>query len=210
MRGSAADRTSALAATVQPLDSAKVAFAAFAGCLPTGAVGGCRMFASSEAQDLVTARFMLSSRLEAAPAAAQRPGSRKGGPKSSEEKVMPRRALVSVVDDDESVRESLPDFLRSFGYNVEPFASAEEFLASDSLERTGCLVLDVAMPGMSGPELQLEMARRRIAIPIVFITAHSAPRVASQVLSRGAVACLLKPFTDAAILDAVNSAMGKP
>ena len=121
-----------------------------------------------------------------------------------------RRELVSVVDDDESVRESLPDFLRSFGYNVEPFASAEEFLASDSLERTGCLVLDVAMPGMSGPELQLEMARRRIAIPIVFITAHSAPRVASQVLSRGAVACLLKPFTDAAILDAVNSAMGKP
>jgi FixJ family two-component response regulator len=118
------------------------------------------------------------------------------------------RRCVSIVDDDESVRESLPDLLRSFGLEVQSFSSAEAFLASDSLERTGCLVLDVAMPGMSGLELQQELARRKRTIPIVFITAHSVERVRSRVLSRGAVACLFKPFSETAILDAVNAALG--
>lgn len=122
---------------------------------------------------------------------------------------MVTRTLVSVVDDDESVRESLPDLLRSFGLEVEPFASAEEFLSSDSLEHTGCLVLDVAMPGMSGLELQLELTRQLHNIPIVFMTAQSVERVRPQVLKRGAVACLFKPFSEAAILDAVNAALGK-
>src|ERR1700726_4902951 len=80
--------------------------------------------------------------------------------------------IVAVIDDDESVRESLPDLLREFGFAVQAFSSAEEFLASDSVARTGCLILDIAMPGMSGPDLQQELMRQRHAIPIVFITAH--------------------------------------
>jgi FixJ family two-component response regulator len=121
---------------------------------------------------------------------------------------MVMRKLVSVVDDDESVRESVPDLLRSFGLEVHPFASAEAFLASESLEHTRCLVLDVAMPGMSGPELQEELARRRIEIPIVFVTAHSVERVRPQVLKRGAVACLFKPFSETDLLAALNLALG--
>jgi FixJ family two-component response regulator len=121
---------------------------------------------------------------------------------------MVMRKLVSVVDDDESVRESLPELLRSFGLEAQPFASAEAFLASDSLQRTGCLVLDVAMPGMTGPELQLELTRQRHDIPIVFITAHSVERVRPQVLERGAVACLFKPFSETDIVGAVHTALG--
>jgi FixJ family two-component response regulator len=118
--------------------------------------------------------------------------------------------LVSVVDDDESVRESLPDFLRSFGHEVWPFASADEFLqCPESLDLTGCLILDVAMPGMSGPELQLELARRDYDIPIVFITGHSDGAVRRQVLNRGAVACLSKPFSDHALIDAVTAALAR-
>ncbi len=122
---------------------------------------------------------------------------------------MVERRLVSVVDDDESVRESLPDFLRSFGHEVLPFASADEFLqCTDDVDRTGCLILDVAMPGMSGIELQLELARRDCNIPIVFITAISDSAVGRQVLTRGAVACLSKPFSEGALLDAVTAALG--
>lgn len=120
---------------------------------------------------------------------------------------MMTRKLVSVVDDDEFVREALPDLLRSFGLEVRPFSSAEEFLASESLDRTGCLVLDVAMPGMSGPELQLELARRKHDIPIVFITANSDDNLRPTVLKRGAVAYLTKPFSEAAMLAAVNAAL---
>ncbi len=120
---------------------------------------------------------------------------------------MTRSNLVSVVDDHESIRESLPDLLRSFGFEVEPFCSAEAFLASPALERTGCLVLDIAMPGMSGPELQRELARRERRIPIVFITSHADEAVNARVLDRGAVACLIKPFGEAAILEAVKAAL---
>ncbi len=121
---------------------------------------------------------------------------------------MQERGLVSIVDDDESVRESLPDFLRSFGHEVRPFASADEFLqCAESLERTGCLILDVAMPGMSGPALQVELARRNRDIPIVFITAYSDGIVRRQVLACGAVACLSKPFSECALLDAVTAAL---
>ena len=116
--------------------------------------------------------------------------------------------LVSVVDDDESVRESLPDLLRSFGLEVEAFSSAEAFLGSESLGRTRCLILDVAMPGMSGPELQQELVRRKHEIPIVFITAHSDERIRPKVLRRGAVGCLFKPFSETALLEAVNAALG--
>lgn len=115
--------------------------------------------------------------------------------------------LISVVDDDESVRESLPDLLRECGFAVRAFSSAEEFLASDYLDQTRCLVLDVAMPGMSGPDLQQELARRRQEIPIVFITAHRDEYVRPRLLERGAVECLFKPFSETALLDALNTAL---
>jgi FixJ family two-component response regulator len=121
--------------------------------------------------------------------------------------VIANRPLVSVVDDDESLRESLPDLLRELGFAVEASASAEEFLASDHLGRTRCLLLDVAMPGMSGPELQDELARRGHAIPIVFITARQDDGIRPRVLAAGAVACLYKPFSETALLDAVHAAL---
>ena len=116
------------------------------------------------------------------------------------------RSLVSVVDDDESVRESLPDLLREFGFAVEAFSSAEEFLESDCVCETRCLVLDIAMPGMSGPDLQRELTVRRKEIPIVFITAHRDETVRPRLLEQGAVECLFKPFSDTALREALNAA----
>jgi FixJ family two-component response regulator len=121
--------------------------------------------------------------------------------------MIPEPSLVSVVDDDESIREALPDLLRQFGFAAEAFASAEAFLASELVSETGCLLLDVAMPGMSGPELQQELTRRRQKIPIVFITAYGDASVLRPLLARGAVQCLVKPFSDAALLDAVGAAL---
>jgi FixJ family two-component response regulator len=117
-------------------------------------------------------------------------------------------SLVSVVDDDESVRESLPDLLREFGYVAQAFSSAEEFLASGYVGQTSCLILDIAMPGMTGPELQRELIRLRHQIPIVFITAHGDESTRPRMLEQGAVECLSKPFSDAALLEALNAALG--
>ncbi|WP_280155776.1 response regulator [Piscinibacter sp. XHJ-5] len=116
-------------------------------------------------------------------------------------------ALISVVDDDESVREALPDLLGEFGFAAHAFSSAAEFLASGHLERTECLLLDVAMPGMTGPELQLELKRRGVGIPIVFITAHSDEGLRPRLIAQGAVECLSKPFSDTALFDAVTTAL---
>jgi FixJ family two-component response regulator len=127
-------------------------------------------------------------------------------PSGHEESVMPKRALVSVVDDDESVRESLPDLLREFGYAARAFSSAEEFLASDCVGQTRCLILDVAMPGMTGPDLQRELVRRHCEIPVVFITAHGDEALRPRLLEQGAVACLFKPFSDTDLLKALNDA----
>jgi FixJ family two-component response regulator len=121
--------------------------------------------------------------------------------------MMGTRSLVSVVDDDESVRESLPDLLREFGFATEVFSSAEAFLASDVVTETNCLLLDIAMPGMSGSELQQELIRRRQQIPIVFMTAQRDERVRPHVMAHGAVECLLKPFSDTALLAALNAAL---
>ncbi|MGH9475332.1 MAG: response regulator [Terriglobales bacterium] len=121
--------------------------------------------------------------------------------------MMDRRALVSVVDDDESVRESLPDLLREFGFDVRAFASAEEFLSSGSLGHTDCLVLDIAMPGMSGLDLQRELMLRGQKIPIIFITAHGDARTRPQVLQQGAVECLFKPFSETALREALDAAI---
>jgi FixJ family two-component response regulator len=116
-------------------------------------------------------------------------------------------SLISVVDDDESVRESLPDLIREFGFAVEAFSSAEEFLASARLDQTNCLILDVTMPGMSGPDLQQELARRQKEIPIVFITAHGEESVCRRLLDFGAVACLFKPFSESALMEAITLAL---
>ena len=118
------------------------------------------------------------------------------------------RSLVSVVDDDESVRESLPDLIRQFGFAAQAFSSAEAFLASGVLNQTSCLLLDIAMPGMSGTELQEELLRRRYAIPIVFVTATDDRTVRPRVIAQGAVECLFKPFSETALLDAINAALG--
>jgi FixJ family two-component response regulator len=120
---------------------------------------------------------------------------------------MLERSLVSVVDDDESVRESLPDLLRQFGFAALAFSSAEAFLASDALGETRCLILDIAMPGMSGPDLQQELTRRRQQIPIIFITAQGDDALRSPLLANGAVECLFKPFSETALLDALNVAL---
>jgi FixJ family two-component response regulator len=120
---------------------------------------------------------------------------------------MSARLLVSVVDDDESVRESLPDLLREFGFSAESFASAEEFLASEALDQTRVLVLDIAMPGMSGPALQQELKAQRRVIPIVFVTAHADETMRQQLLEAGAVDVLFKPFTESALLDAMTAAV---
>ena len=121
--------------------------------------------------------------------------------------MMSKRSLVAVVDDDQSVRESLPDLIRQFGFAAQAFSSAEAFLASETVDETSCLVLDIAMPGMSGPDLQKELTRRRQNIPIVFITATGDETVRPRVLAHGGVECLLKPFSDAALLDALNTAL---
>jgi len=119
-----------------------------------------------------------------------------------------RRFLVAVVDDDESVRESLPDLLRESGYVVEAFASAEELLDFGELVRIGCLILDIAMPGMSGPELHEELRRRGQVVPVVFITATGDKTVRPRLMAQGALDCLVKPFSETAILAAISAAEG--
>jgi FixJ family two-component response regulator len=121
---------------------------------------------------------------------------------------MARRLLVSVVDDDESVRESLPDLLQEFGFSALAFASAEEFLTSDRMGQTDCLILDVAMPGMSGPDLQRELTRRRHEIPVIFITANGDETVRLRLIGQGAAEYLVKPFSDTALREALKVALG--
>jgi FixJ family two-component response regulator len=117
---------------------------------------------------------------------------------------IPERPLVSVVDDDESVRESLPDLLREFGFSASAFSSAKEFLSSDRVGQTKCLILDIAMPEMTGLELQQELKRRGQQIPIVFITGQRDEELRNQALNEGAMNFLHKPFSDTALLEALN------
>lgn len=118
------------------------------------------------------------------------------------------RALISVVDDDVSSREALPDLLDMLGFAAMSFASAEEFLATGLLAETRCLILDVSMPGMSGPQLQSELGRRELKIPIVFITAHCDQDLRAELLARGAVDCLFKPFSEQGLRSALDRAVG--
>lgn len=115
--------------------------------------------------------------------------------------------LLAIVDDDDSVRESLPPLLESYGFDVAAFAAADRFLASRHLGDVRCLLLDVAMPGMSGPELHAELIRQGREIPVVFITAHSDDETCEALLRGGAVACLLKPFSEETLLQAVRAAL---
>jgi len=121
--------------------------------------------------------------------------------------VQPDVALISVVDDDDSIRESLQGLLESIGFAIETFQSAQAFLDSGCHTRTDCLILDVRMPGMRGPDLQRELTRRKWHIPIVFITAHGDEDIRPRVLSDGAVDCLLKPFSEEALLRAIRTAL---
>jgi FixJ family two-component response regulator len=115
--------------------------------------------------------------------------------------------LVSVVDDDESVRESLPVLLRQLGYATQAFFSAEEFLDSAWVGETRCLILDIALPGMSGPDLQRELERRGHRIPIIFITAVEDQTVRHRLLLQGAVGCLFKPFSETDLIKALDAAI---
>ena len=121
---------------------------------------------------------------------------------------MPTRPLVTIVDDDESVRESLPDLVKLLGYSVEAFASAEAFLESKALTKTKCLILDIFMPGMSGPALAEELRHRGVKIPVIFITAHRDEASRPYVVAQGAVALLLKPFSESALVSSLDAVFG--
>ena len=120
---------------------------------------------------------------------------------------MNTRPLLSVIDDDESVRESLPYLLNRFGFDVQAFPSAEEFLASNQVSQTKCLIVDITMQGMSGPDLFEEVKRLGWNIPVIFITAQRDEEVRSQVLGHGATACLFKPFSGADLRAALDDAL---
>jgi FixJ family two-component response regulator len=115
--------------------------------------------------------------------------------------------MISIVDDDDSVRESLRRLMRSVGFAVNVFASAEEFLDSDRLHDTDCLILDVRLPGMNGLELQRQLAISHSEIPIIFITSYEDDEVRARALNAGAVDYFLKPFDDEDLLDAIEEAL---
>ena len=115
--------------------------------------------------------------------------------------------MISIIDDDDSVRESLQRLMRSVGFAVNVFASAEEFLNSDRLCYTDCLILDVRLPGMNGFDLQRHLANSHSEIPIIFITSHEDDELRARALNAGAVDYFLKPFDDEDLLDAIDEAL---
>jgi FixJ family two-component response regulator len=117
------------------------------------------------------------------------------------------RALIAVVDDDESVRESLPDLLKELGFAAQAFASANEFLTSGQVDTIRCLLLDIAMPGMTGRQLQRELTLRGHSIPIVFITAGVDKKIRQELIGLGAVECLFKPFSEQDLRAALDMAL---
>ena len=118
-----------------------------------------------------------------------------------------RRSLVSVVDDDAFVREALPDLLKELGYSSQAFPSAKAFLSSSVVADTRCLILDVAMPDITGPELHRELIRRRQTIPVIFVTAIRDEALRPRLLAEGAVDCLFKPVSEQALIDALHTAL---
>jgi FixJ family two-component response regulator len=118
-----------------------------------------------------------------------------------------RSSLIAVVDDDVSVRESVESLLKSVGFRVNTYSSAEEFLDSSEIDGAHCLILDVRLDGMSGPDLQRELKSAGNSIPIVFITAHETETFRERMVADGAIDCLLKPFNDDTLLTAVETAL---
>lgn len=116
-------------------------------------------------------------------------------------------SLISVVDDEEALRQSLEGLLKSLGHTVAVFSSAEDFLSSPARAKTECLILDVRMPGMSGTELQRELIAQGQTPPIIFITAHGDDDVVSRVMANGAIDCLLKPFSEESLMNAISEAL---
>jgi len=129
------------------------------------------------------------------------------GMESSKGRSYDKGQLLSVVDDDESVRESLPDLLGEFGFTTRAFSSAQEFLSSGCVDDTGCLILDIAMPGMSGPELHQELKRRGQEVPTIFITGQRDETIRARLLKQGAIEFLLKPLNDEALVAAIRMAL---
>jgi len=120
---------------------------------------------------------------------------------------MPRVQLISIVDDDDALRNSLDDLIRSIGFRTQGFPSAEAFLSSNQACDTACLILDVRMPGMNGLELQRKMVAANWRIPIIFITSHADDGARARALEAGAVAFLYKPFREEELLNAIDAAL---
>ena len=120
---------------------------------------------------------------------------------------MPGVPLIAIVDDDDSLRKSLDNLLRSVGFRTQGFASAEAFLRSNHIPDTTCLILDVRMPGMSGLELQRQLGAANWHIPIIFISAHADDDARARALAAGAVDFLYKPFHEEALLTAIDTAL---
>jgi FixJ family two-component response regulator len=127
----------------------------------------------------------------------------------SERNGLARNPLISVVDDDDSIREALGAWLRALGFEVALFASAPEFLFSDRVRKTDCLILDVRMPGMSGLELQRRLVETYRDMPVIFITAHVDEEPRARAMKSGAVDFLLKPFREDSLLNAVETALSE-
>jgi FixJ family two-component response regulator len=122
---------------------------------------------------------------------------------------MARAPLISIVDDDDSLRRSLGNLLRSLGFRVQEFASAQAFIGAQNARETACLILDVRMPGMNGLDLQRHIAASGWRVPIVFITSHADDDARTRALAVGAVGFLSKPFREQEILDAINAALSR-
>ena len=123
---------------------------------------------------------------------------------------MPGVPLISIVDDDDSLRNALDDLVRSAGYRTQGFPSAEAFLSSSHARDTACLILDVRMPGMNGLDLQREIVAAKWQIPIIFITSHADDDARARALAAGAVGFLYKPFRDDELLNAMEAVLRTP
>lgn len=122
---------------------------------------------------------------------------------------MPAVPLISIVDDDDSLRDSLENLIRSFGFRTQGFRSATPFLSSNQARETACLILDVRMPGLSGLDLQREMMTQNWRVPIIFITSHADDYAQARALEAGAVAFLYKPCRAEDLLAAIEAALGQ-
>jgi FixJ family two-component response regulator len=130
-----------------------------------------------------------------------------GNPETTWKFAVPKKALISIVDDDDSMRAAMKGLMRSLGYSAETFASAENFISSRHRSRTACLIADVNMPGMSGPELHEYLITAGAMVPTILITAYPNEEIRTRALNAGVIGYLTKPFEEAALLDCIRSAL---